>query len=105
VIFKKSVQADSVLLLRGPNDVAEERLILWSQKFAVDCVHHKYGPNFIDSTDPPEKNDSASLQTMTWVSLDEAPVIARSYANTWAATKLATFQEPTERQILHLAAE
>ena len=59
------------------NDFAEERLIIWSQKFAVDCVHQKYGPDFIDSTDPPEKSTDASVQTMTWVSLDEAPVIAR----------------------------
>lgn len=59
------------------NDFAEERLIIWSQKFAVDCVHHKYGPNFIDSTDPPEASNGASVQTMTWVSLDEAPVITR----------------------------
>ena len=64
------------------SDVVEEQLTRWSEKFAVDCAHHKWGPQFIDSTDPSEKNESASLKTMPWVSLDEAPVIAQIVCTT-----------------------
>ena len=59
------------------SDVVEERLTRWSQKFAVDCAHHKWGPQFIDSTDPSDRIESASVETMHWVSLDETPVIAK----------------------------
>jgi len=53
-------------------------LIFWSQKFAVDCVGRKFGPNFIDSNLPRERKHKASLATMSWRALDKYPAVAKT---------------------------
>jgi hypothetical protein len=55
-----------------------EALFAVSQKFAVDCAHHRFGDRFIDSDNPDEARHKTSLAAMHWETLDKFPAIARS---------------------------
>jgi hypothetical protein len=52
-----------------------EALFYWSQTFAVDCAHHKFGAQFIDSNLPAEARHKATLETMHWEDLDKVPAV------------------------------
>jgi hypothetical protein len=54
------------------------RLYMWSQKFAVDCVHHRFAGQFIDSTDTGETRKKADLQTVRWTGLKKNPAVNRA---------------------------
>ena len=52
-----------------------EALFYWSQTFAVDCAHHRFGAQFIDSNLPAEARHKATFETMRWEDLDKAPAV------------------------------
>ena len=56
----------------------DETLVFLSEKFAVDCVHHRFGPRFIDSNNALEKKHSARLETMHWQKLEAVPAVGRA---------------------------
>jgi hypothetical protein len=63
--------------LKQPTTYSDnEELGFLSQKFAVDCVHQRFGPHFIDSNWPAERRHRARIETMRWVPL--GPVMART---------------------------
>lgn len=53
-----------------------EGIIFLSQEFAVDCVHHRFGPDFIDSNIPDQHRHRARPEKMRWVPLGK--VMART---------------------------
>ena len=55
-----------------------ERLYIWSQKFAVDCTAHRLASRFIDSTDPREAKKKADLKAVRWTGLDKNPAVNRA---------------------------
>lgn len=57
---------------------SNQQLYVVSQKFAVDCVHHRFAARFIDSTDPVERRRKADLKTVTWDGLDKNPAVEKT---------------------------
>lgn len=55
-----------------------EALIFLSQKFAVDCVHHRFGSRFIDSNNPAERKFAGKIAAMRWQKLDAVPALSRA---------------------------
>jgi hypothetical protein len=63
--------------LKQPTTFSDnEQLGFLSQKFAVDCVHHRFGPHFIDSNWPVERRHRAKVEKMSWVPISK--VMART---------------------------
>jgi hypothetical protein len=54
-----------------------EALIFLSQKFAVDCVGHRFGSQFIDSNEPAQMKRKVDLRTMRWENLDRYAAVGR----------------------------
>jgi len=50
-----------------------DRLFFVSRKYAVDCVHRRFGDRFIDSQNVREK--ATSLAHMHWTPLDKVPAV------------------------------
>lgn len=53
-----------------------EALFFWTQTYAVDCTHRKFGVQFIDTNMPSEARHKASLAAMRWEDLAKVPAIA-----------------------------
>jgi hypothetical protein len=53
-----------------------DRLFFVSRKFAVDCVHRRFGDPFIDSQDVREK--ATRVDRLHWTALDKLPAMARA---------------------------
>jgi hypothetical protein len=56
---------------------ANEQIFFWSQMFAVDCPHRRFGSHYLDSNEPHEIKARMTVQTMSWESLDKVPVVSR----------------------------
>ena len=74
--FQTRIWADNI---RQPVTITiNEALFFWSQTFAVDCAHRKFGTRFIDSNLPSEVRQKTTLQSMHWEDLDKVPAVGRA---------------------------
>lgn len=54
-----------------------EELFFSGQKFLVDCPHHRFGADYVDSVSA-KKEKYATAATMHWASLEKFPAVAQT---------------------------
>lgn len=57
---------------------ANQKLVMISQKYAVDCGKRRFASHYIDSSVPKERKKNADLRTVQWDSLEKTGAIART---------------------------
>jgi len=55
-----------------------ESIVFLSERFAVDCMHRRFGARFIDSNQPAETRRKAKIETMRWDGLGKIPAVGRA---------------------------